>query len=378
VTGDGPPSADEWRDELARRRAAARELIARRDADALLVFGSDGHAEPFRYLTNFQPVLGGMWLLLPREGDPFCALDFHWQLEEARRLSGIADWHGAPAPVGAVVDALRERGIERPGFVGLDRLPVSDWRRLGEALGTDADVLDLGAELAALRRRKSPLELRCLRAAARVTDAALTAAREQVQVGMTELELAARLGYELRRTSGEWAFTPVVVSGVHDPIPIREPTERRIERGDAVMVDVGGSWDGYQADASRTWVLGEASPLQREIWDAIERAHAASLALVRPGIPCADVSRAAIDVLHAAGYELGHRVGHGIGLATSFEWPSLDHDSTPLEPGMTFCLEPGVYLAGAGNLKLEDDVVVTDDGYELLTTSDRALEVAKA
>jgi Xaa-Pro aminopeptidase len=375
---DTPPNAGEWQQELAARRAEVREIVARHDADALLVVGSDGHAEPFRYLANFQPVLGGMWLVLPLDGEPFCALDFAWQLEEARRRSGIADWYGGTGPVDAIVEALRARGVRRPALVGLDRLSVVGWRRLSEVLGGDADVLRVDDEIAALRRRKSPLELRCLRAACRVTDEALVAVREQLRPGISERELAARLGYELRRRSGEWAFTPIVVSGVDDPIPIREPTDRLIERGDSVMIDVGGSWDGYQADASRTWVVGEASPLQREVWDAIERAHAASLAMVRPGVPCAEVSRAAIDVLEGAGYQLGHRIGHGIGLATSFEWPSLDHDSTPLEPGMTFCLEPGVYIAGAGNMKLENDVAVTADGYELLTTSDGGLEVPVA
>jgi Xaa-Pro aminopeptidase len=374
----GPPSAAEWAAELESRQAAARTLVGSSDADALLVYGSDAHAEPFRWLTNFQPVMGSAWLLLPLEGDPFCALDFAWQLEEARRRSGIADWYGATGPVGAVVDALRDRGIRRPAFVGFDRVSVSDWRRLGEVVGPESDVLDLGGELATLRRRKSPLELRCLRAAGRVTDDALTAVRAQVRIGMTEREIAARLGYELRRASGEWAFTPIAITGVDDPIAIREPTDRRVELGDAIMLDVGGSWDGYQADASRTWVMGEPSRLQRDVWDVIERAYAASLAMVRPGVPCRDVSAAAIEIVHAAGYELGHRIGHGIGLATSFEWPSLDHDATPLEPGMTSCLEPGVYLAGAGNLKLEDDVAVTADGYELLTNCDRSLALVPA
>ena len=192
---------------------------------------------------------------------------------------------------------------------------------------------------------------------------------------MTERDVAARLGYVLRRGSGEWAFTPVVVSGIDDPIPIREPLERRLEEGDSVMVDVGGSWDGYQADVSRTWVLGEASELQLRVWDVVERAHAATVAAAAPGVACAAVAAAAADIVHAAGFELGHRIGHGIGLATSFEWPSLDHDPSPLEPGMTFCIEPGVYLAGAGNMKLEDDVVVTHSGNELLSNANRALQV---
>lgn len=372
MTSGAPPTADEWQAELDARRGAARTIAQARAADALLVFGSDGHAEPFRYLTAFQPVLGSMWLLLPVEGEPFCALDFHWQLEEARRRSGVDDWYGAPGPVTAVIEQIRVRGLRHLAVAGLDRLPVTEWQRL-RAEGVELD--DASAELSQLRRRKSALELRCLRAAARLTDEALDTVRGELRPGLTELEVAARLGYVLRRGSGEWAFTPCVISGVDDPIPIREPTERALQEGDAVMVDVGGSWGGYQADATRTWILGEPSPLQARVWDAIVRSHAAACEAIRPGVPCEDVARAAAQVIHDAGFELGHRIGHGIGLATSFEWPSLDHEPAPLEQGMTFCIEPGVYLQGAGNLKLEDDVVVTETGYELLTRSSRELSV---
>jgi len=368
------PTLEEWQVELERRRSVARTLTEEHEADALLVFGSDGHGESFRYPTNFQPLLGSMWLVLGAAGDAFCALDFHWQLEEARRRSGIGDWYGMPGPVAAVIERLQMLSPRLVAVAGLERLPVPDWETLRTALG-DAETVDVGASLTRLRRRKSELELRCLRTAARLTDNALDTVREELRPGTTERELAARLGYLLRRESGEWAFPPCVVSGVDDPIPIREPTERRIDSGDTVMIDVGGSWEGYQADASRTWVLGEPSEAQARAWAAVVRAHAAAVEQVRPGVACAEVARAAVDVLHAAGYELGHRIGHGIGLATSFEWPSLDHDDTALEEGMTFCIEPAVYLPGVGNMKLEDDVVVTGDGCEFLTEASRELVV---
>jgi Xaa-Pro aminopeptidase len=273
-----------------------------------------------------------------------------------------------------VIERARGRGVRRLAVVGLDRVPMTEWERLLEGLpGTE--LLDVTGELARLRRRKSELELRCLRAAAAITDVAFETMRAELQPGLTEREVAARLGYVLRRNSGDWAFTPCVVSGVDDPIPIREPSDRLLAEGDTVMVDIGGSWDGYQADASRTWVLGEPSEAQARAWDVVVRAHAAAVERVAPGVPCAEVARAAADVVHEAGYELGHRIGHGIGLATSFEWPSLDHDDTPLEPGLTFCIEPGVYVAGAGNVKLEDDVVVTEGGCELLTDASRELSV---
>jgi Xaa-Pro aminopeptidase len=369
---DGAPTREEWLDELAGRRDAARELTGRSGADALVVFGFDGHAEPFRWLTGFQPLMGSMWLVLPAAGEASCAVEFPWQIAEARRRSGIERWHGAPGPVSAVVDWIHESGSLRLALAGSEWLPSAARQALE---GTGAELVEAGAELARLRRCKSTLEVWCLRLAAGLTDEALETVRSELRPGLSEREIAARLGYILRRATAEWAFTPVVVSGVADPMPVREPLDRRLDERDTVMVDVGGSWDGYQADVSRTWIMGEPSELQAQVWDVVERAHAAAIEAARPGVPCAEVAEAATGLVHGAGYELGHRIGHGIGLATSFEWPSLDHEQAPLEPGMTFCIEPGVYLAGAGNLKLEDDVVVTATGCELLSNASRELRV---
>jgi Xaa-Pro dipeptidase len=134
--------------------------------------------------------------------------------------------------------------------------------------------------------------------------------------------------------------------------------------------------DGYQADASRTFVVGPPSAQQRRAWDVVRRAYEAALALARPDVPCRELHRVSAAIIEDAGFHVAHRIGHGIGLATSFEWPSLDSEEAVLEPGMTICIEPGVYARGVGNMKLEDDVLITDGGCELLTTSDATLEIA--
>jgi Xaa-Pro aminopeptidase len=192
---------------------------------------------------------------------------------------------------------------------------------------------------------------------------------------VTENEVVAALSTVLLAAGGAHAFDPSVVSGTDEPIPIRRPTDRPLQPGDTVMVDIGAELDGYQTDATRTFVIGPAGDRQRQAWEVVLRAYEAAVALARPGVPCRELHRAAGEVICDAGFTVAHRVGHGIGLATSYEWPSLDTEEAPLEPGMTICIEPGVYAPGVGNMKLEDDFVITEDGCEALTSSDATLEV---
>jgi Xaa-Pro aminopeptidase len=362
----------EWSAVLSARRLKFRQVLDAAGCDAGLVFGCDGHAQHFRYLTNFVPVLGDSWLLA--SDGIRCFLTFQWQILEAIGRSGIERWEAAFDPVPLVVAALEEARPRRVGVAGLDRMPVSAWRALVEVPGVE--LVDVGAGFAMLRRRKSSLEVGRLRAAARLTDAMLDAARSTIHEGMTESELAAQLSTIPVASGGRCAFETTVVSGIDEPIPIRLPTGRRIRLGDTVMIDLGAEVDGYQADATRTFIVGPPSKAQEKVWTVVMSAYKAAVELARPGVPCRELHRAAARIIESAGYQLAHRIGHGIGLATSYEWPSLDVEESPLEPGVTICIEPGVYTAGAGNMKLEDDVLITDDGCEMLTRSARGVELS--
>jgi Xaa-Pro aminopeptidase len=365
--------AGAWREELDGRRARARELTAAAGAEALLVFGCDRHGQGFRYLTGFEPVLGDMWLLLD-DNRAACVLTFQWQIVEARAASGIERWDAAFDPVALVVSAIREAGWRRVALAGLDRLPAPAYAAIQEGIA-GLSLVDVGPALAVLRRRKSTIEVQRLRAAAHVTDRMLDVARERARPGVTENEIVAAMSTIPIEVGGGLSFGPSVVAGVDEPIPIRRPTDRPLRLGDTVMVDIGAEIDGYQADATRTFVIGPATERQLEAWDVVLRAYQAAVALARPGVPCRELHRAGSAVISDAGFTVEHRIGHGIGLATSYEWPSLDTETAPLEPGMTICIEPGVYSRGVGNMKLEDDFVITPDGCEVLTGSDATLEV---
>lgn len=367
------PLMTEWRPELEARRAKVRRLLEESGCDVGLVFGCDGHAEHFRYLTNFAPVLGDSWLIL--DTGERCVLTFQWQILEARAHSGIEQWDAAFDSPSLVIKVLQTVKPRRLGIAGLERMPAPAYVALREAF-PDMDVVNLGPRVAELRRRKSDFEVRLVHDAARITDVMLDAARQSIRVGMLESELAAELSVIPMRFGGKCAFETTVVSGVDEPVPIRRPTPRPIAARDSIMVDLGAEFEGYQADATRTFVLGRPRKAQVAAWDVVRRAYEAAMNLARPGVPCAELERVTADIIHRAGFAPAHRIGHGIGLATSFEWPSIDTEQSPLEPGMTICIEPGVYATGIGNMKLEDDVLITETGCELLTYSDQTLEVS--
>ena len=367
--------AEAWRVELGGRRQRACRLLSDAGCDIGVVFGSDRHGQAFRYLTNFEPLLGDMWLLL--DDEIRCFLTFQWQIIEARARSGIEEWHGQFDPLPLVVEALRQSGARRVGVVGLDRMPMPAYQALLTGV-PHVELVDLGASFSSLRQRKSAFEVGVLRHAARLTDEMLDAARERTRVGAREAEIAAALATIPLSVGGECAFEPTVIAGIADPVPIRRSTLRTLEAGDSVMVDVGAAVDGYQADATRTFVLGPPSSAQLEAWDVVRRAYDAALSLARPGVPCNELHRISSEIIEGAGFAVAQRIGHGIGLATSYEWPSLDTEQAPLEPGMTICIEPGVYAPGIGNMKLEDDLLITGSGYELLTHSDATLEVTSS
>jgi Xaa-Pro dipeptidase len=374
--GEDVVTLESWHRELAERRQAVWRIAQAAECDLALIYGGWGHAEPFRYLTNFTPVLGDAYAILASAEQIACVLNFSWQLIEARAISGLPDWYGIFNTTPKVLELLGSMNAapRRIGLVGLHRLPHPVYEAI-QAAFPNAVLIDLGAEVGKLRWRKTDFEISLLREAGRITDAALDWARANMKPGMTEFEVAANLNYVMQSTGAELSFSPTVISGNDKPIPIRMPTDRKLQAGDTVMIDIGAMYQGYQADASRTYVLGEPNADQQKVWDIIQRAYDATFAQIRPGVPCRELHRAAVAVIEGEGYQLVHRIGHGIGLSTSFEYPSLDTETAPLEAGMTFCIEPGIYVAGAGNMKLEDDVVVTADGYALLTHSARHLAV---
>ena len=366
----------EWEREFSNRFLSISSCTINMDCEALLVYASRDHPEPFRYLTNFVPVLGDMWAVAsgPERENTSCFLNFNWELKEAARTSGITDWHGSFDPVPLVVEKIKQLDAKRIAVFGLQRIPWEAYQAISSAC-PGLELVDIQGEFNMLRRVKTPFEIRLLKKAAWITDLALDEIREIARPGLTEKEISARIMYVFYREGAESAFAPLVMGGLDAETAViaRPARARPLEAGDSVMVDIGAAYQGYQVDVSRTMVLGKPNPQQQKIWDVIIRAYDAVLQLARPGIPCCKLHETAQKIFQDAGYELIHRIGHGFGLATSFEWPSLDRETALLQPGMTLAIEPGIYTLGAGAMKLEDSIAITETGCEVLSNSSRKL-----
>lgn len=232
------------------------------------------------------------------------------------------------------------------------------------------------AVLASLRMIKDPDEIALMRQAAEITDQALAATLEQTQAGVTEGELAAILQREMLDRGAEgMSFTPLVQVGSNSASPHATAGQRVLQPGDVLLIDCGARVGGYCADITRTFALGRLDEELAHIHEIVCHANAAGRAEARPGVAAQAVDRAARDVIEAAGYGefFTHRTGHGIGLEDHEPPYIVAGNERTLEPGMTFTVEPGIYLPGRGGVRVEDDVVVTETGTESLTAFSRGL-----
>jgi len=272
---------------------------------------------------------------------------------------------------------LRELGPARVGYEA-DHVTVAtlrQWR--GAAPG--ATWVPTESLIARRRMIKDASEIAALRRAGKALSEIARGLRLLVREGRTEREVARAIDEAIDRAGfSENAFPTIVASGPNSALPHARPTDRRLRAGDLVVLDFGGRLDGYCGDLTRTAAIGQVGADARRLFDAVREAQAAAIAAVRAGILSSGVDAAARQVLETRGLAEAflHATGHGLGLDVH-EAPRLAREdpdrATPLEAGMVCTIEPGAYVDGLGGVRLEDDVLVTAEGCEVLTDAPRDL-----
>ena len=241
-----------------------------------------------------------------------------------------------------------------------------------------AAVIDATEPLSELRLIKDAEEIASLRRAINISERALQALFDEVQVGMRETEAAAILERHIEALGGDGlSFGTILHAGANTPLPHSGPLDYRIQHGDPLIVDFGATYNGYCADITRTVFVGEVTDEQREFYAVVQRANEVGRQAARPGVTCESVDMATRQVFIDAGYErlLRHRTGHGLGMEAHEAPYIVIGNKQVLAPGMVFTIEPGIYRMGEIGVRIEDNMLITEEGAESLTTFPRELLV---
>ena len=360
----------------------ARQLMTEQRLDAMVLCGGTS----LKYFTNMDWGLSERLLavVIPAKGSAFIvspAFERDRAMEQVQsgplgKSTEVMIWQEHESPYPLVAAGLKARGAAT-GTIGFEetvRYVFSDG--IAHAMPAARFTSATGAT-AGCRMRKSPAELALMRLAGRVTLKAYEAAFKSMKEGMSQNEFAGlvRLAHQKLGFSGGAG----VQVGKYSALPHGSITPQVIHEGTILLIDGGCSVDGYESDLSRTFVLGRATDRMKKVFDIELAAQTAALKAARPGVPTGSVDAAARKVITDAGFgpdyaHFTHRVGHGLGM-DGHEWPYLVKDNPlPLEPGMTFSDEPGIYIVGEFGVRLEDDMIITENGAELMTPQSRSLE----
>lgn len=272
--------------------------------------------------------------------------------------------------------------MEREGKAGAFHMGYEDesllciqFDKMKEALPVEVWT-PLKGSINALRMVKTEEELKCLARAEEIGDQAFARFLSLLKPGMTELEAAAELEYLMKKEGAEdLSFNTIVASGLNSSMPHAIPSEKKFEVGEFITFDFGCKYKGYCSDMTRTVVLGKANEKQKEIYSTVLKAQLAALSALKAGVTGASVDKVARDIIAEAGYGdcFGHGLGHSVGLFIHEEPRLSPTDNTVLKAGMIETVEPGIYVPGFGGVRIEDMVIVTEDGHINLAHSPKEL-----
>ncbi|MHB1907987.1 MAG: M24 family metallopeptidase [Nitrososphaerales archaeon] len=362
--------------EYEERVRRIQRMASNAGLDGVIVHG-DGNENGFiRWVSNFSPLYGSTFIIIPTDGEIAMVADSvlhgepmhsHWWLTwipdvrpAKHYLEGLTD---------GVLSVLREKHLEsektKLGWVGDYGFPIDTMKKILPGV----DLQNYNESFLELKSIKSEREVKIMRKAMKITSDAMGAGCDAARAGLTESKIGGIINGTLISEGGhDYAFSTYVVSGPKSALKHAFPTSRRMKKGDMVYIDMGANYYGYEADMSRTFTIGKPNPKQKEILDLAYDIHKETVKMMKPGAICGEIAEKAYELAREAGFEKDTYVGgHGLG-TTLFDLPViLPSVKTRLAPNMIFAYEPMIIPMKIGTAVVEDDYLVTDSGVERLT-----------
>jgi len=348
------------------------QLSAELNIDALLISGLPN----VRYVSGFT---GSNGMLLASQDPPVLFTDPRYQIQAAQeKADGFKIHLVRSGPLSHAMAKLLAKGKYKKIGFEKGRLTYEDYLVLKDKLPLNVELVPTGGVIEKLRMVKDAVEIAKIRHAVATNSKAFEAAKKRIKPGVKENDVAAEIDYQMRRHGAEGtAFATIVAFGERSALPHAHPTGKRLEKDELVLIDMGSCQEGYTSDMTRVLFLEKPKPQIASLYRAVLEAQLAAIDAVREGVTAARVDGAARQVLAAHGLDkqFVHSTGHGLGLEIH-ETPRVGKkDKTKLAAGMVITIEPGAYVEGVGGVRIEDTILVTKTGCEVLTPTSKELTV---
>ena len=346
------------------------QLMDQEQVEALLV--SDGYN--MRYLSGFCGAAGYLYISAKQQ---VLMTDSRYttQAEKEAPQFQVVEVGGSQGYPQWIASCIQKDGIKTIGFED-QQMICAEFKKISSQASGDVQWKELGEKVNQMRCIKTEQEIEKIARAEEIGDLAFQKILKDIQPGVTELFIAAKLDYYMRKLGAEGnSFDTIAASGFHSAMPHAVPTAQKLEKGDFITMDFGCRYDGYCSDMTRTVVLGEASSKQKEIYGIVLKAQMAALEQICAGKTGSEVDQVARGLIAEAGYgeDFGHGLGHSVGLFIHEEPRLSPKCHSVLQKNMTMTVEPGIYIPEFGGVRIEDLVVITEKGCRNLAHSPKEL-----
>lgn len=337
--------------------------------------GLDGfivtNMQNWRYISGFT---GDNAVLLITEKDKILITDFRYLDQADEETDGYEIVKSTASTHDNLAEHVAKLGLKKVGFEE-STISYREYKSLNSKL-SGTELFPTSNVIEKIRQVKDNEEIKAIRRAAEIADKAFKHILNIIKPGISEIEIAAELEYQMKKMgSEEPAFDTIIASGVRSALPHGAASSKTLGDGEFVTIDFGAVIEGYHSDMTRTMIIGEPDSKQKKIYDIVLQAQVTAVQAVRPWAKCLEIDSVARNIIDAEGYgeNFGHGLGHSVGLEIH-ERPAFNtRDDTVLEPGMVMTVEPGIYISNWGGVRIEDLVLVTENGYEVISTSPKHL-----